>query len=73
MSSVDRLTEAVESIASRKEELFALLAELVSHPTVSPPARNSDAAQTVLAHRLAAIGFEVDRWTVYPGDDNVVG
>ncbi|MGF9819538.1 acetylornithine deacetylase [Brevibacillus agri] len=73
MSSVDRLTEAVESIASRKEELFALLAELVSHPTVSPPARNSDAAQTVLANRLAAIGFEVDRWTVYPGDDNVVG
>ncbi|MGN7470559.1 acetylornithine deacetylase [Brevibacillus sp. SAFN-007a] len=73
MSSVDRLTEAVESIARRKEELFALLAELVSHPTVSPPARNSDAAQTVLAHRLAAIGFEVDRWTVYPGDDNVVG
>ncbi|WP_340673680.1 acetylornithine deacetylase [Brevibacillus agri] len=73
MSSVNRLTEAVESIASRKEELFALLAELVSHPTVSPPARNSDAAQTVLAHRLAAIGFEVDRWTVYPGDDNVVG
>ncbi|MCG5253314.1 acetylornithine deacetylase [Brevibacillus agri] len=70
---MDRLTEAVESIASRKEELFALLAELVSHPTVSPPARNSDAAQTVLAHRLAAIGFEVDRWTVYPGDDNVVG
>lgn len=73
MSSVDRLTEAVESIARRKEELFALLAELVSHPTVSPPARNSDAAQTVLANRLAAIGFEVDRWTVYPGDDNVVG
>lgn len=70
---MDRLTEAVESIARRKEELFALLAELVSHPTVSPPARNSDAAQTVLAHRLAAIGFEVDRWTVYPGDDNVVG
>lgn len=70
---MDRLTEAVESIASRKEELFALLAELVSHPTVSPPARNSDAAQTVLANRLAAIGFEVDRWTVYPGDDNVVG
>ncbi|EJL44089.1 acetylornithine deacetylase or succinyl-diaminopimelate desuccinylase [Brevibacillus sp. CF112] len=70
---MNRLTEAVESIARRKEELFALLAELVSHPTVSPPARNSDAAQTVLAHRLAAIGFEVDRWTVYPGDDNVVG
>lgn len=70
---MDRLTEAVEAIASRKEELFALLAELVSHPTVSPPARNSDAAQTVLANRLAAIGFEVDRWTVYPGDDNIVG
>lgn len=70
---MDRLTEAVEAIASRKEEMFALLAELVSHPTVSPPARNSDAAQTVLANRLAAIGFEVDRWTVYPGDDNIVG
>ncbi|OUQ85681.1 acetylornithine deacetylase [Brevibacillus brevis] len=73
MSSVDRLTEAVESIASRKEELFALLAELVSHPTVSPPARNSDAAQGAIADRLQAMGFEVDRWTVYPGDDNIVG
>ncbi|MEK3743761.1 acetylornithine deacetylase [Brevibacillus sp. FSL K6-0770] len=73
MSSVDRLTEAVESIANRKDELFALLAKLVSQPTVSPPARNSDEAQSVIASQLADMGFAVDRFQVYPGDDNVVG
>lgn len=70
---MDRLQEAIAAIANRKEEMFALLQELVAHPTVSPPARNSDDAQSFLANELQAMGFEIDRWEVYPGDDNVVG
>jgi len=70
---MDRLREAVAAIAQRQEEMFDLLQTLVSHLTVSPPARNSDAAQEVVAKELKTLGFDVDRWTVYPGDDNVVG
>jgi formylaminopyrimidine deformylase len=70
---VDRVREAVAAIASRKEEMFELLKTLVSHPTVSPPARNSDEVQGILADELQRMGFEVDRWTVFPGDDNIVG
>jgi acetylornithine deacetylase/succinyl-diaminopimelate desuccinylase family protein len=67
---VERVVKAIEE---RKEELFSLLARLVSFPTVSPPARNSDEAQSFLADKLRKLGFTVDRWTVFPGDDNVVG
>lgn len=70
---MDRLTQAIDSIADRKEELFELLARLVSYPTVSPPARNSDQAQSFIEQELRNMGFEVDRWAVFPGDDNVVG
>jgi formylaminopyrimidine deformylase len=70
LNNVERVTAA---IAERREELFALLAELVAHPTVSPPARNSGGAQSLIARKLDELGFEVDRWPVFPGDDNVVG
>lgn len=70
---MDRVREAVEAIASRRQEMFDLLGTLVSHPTVSPPARNSDEVQGILADELMQMGFEVDRWTVFPGDDNIVG
>ncbi|MED4781058.1 acetylornithine deacetylase [Brevibacillus choshinensis] len=73
MSNVKGLTAAVEAIANRKDELFDLLGKLVSHPTVSPPARNSEHAQSLIAQELLEMGFDVDRWPVYPGDDNVVG
>ncbi|CAM3551920.1 acetylornithine deacetylase [Brevibacillus invocatus] len=73
MSSVDRVREAVAAIASRQQEMFDLLEILVSQPTVSPPARNSDEVQGILADELTQLGFEVDRWTVFPGDDNIVG
>lgn len=73
MSNVDRLEHAVAAIAQRQDELFALLQKLVACPTVSPPARNSDEAQTLIAQELSRLGFEVDRWPVFPGDDNVVG
>lgn len=67
------LTAAVEAMADRKDELFDLLGQLVSHPTVSPPARNSEHAQSLIAQELQEMGFDVDRWSVFPGDDNVVG
>jgi formylaminopyrimidine deformylase len=70
LNNVERVTAA---IAERREELFALLAELIAHPTVSPPARNSDGAQSLIAAKLRELGFDLDRWTVFPGDDNVVG
>ena len=73
MSNVERLQEAVSAIAEREDELFALLEKLIACPTVSPPARNSDEAQTLLVEELSGLGFEVDRWPVFPGDDNVVG
>ncbi|MED4582373.1 acetylornithine deacetylase [Brevibacillus choshinensis] len=73
MSNVKGLTAAVEAIANRKDELFDLLGKLVSHPTVSPPARNSEHAQSLIAQELLEMDFDVDRWPVYPGDDNVVG
>ncbi|MBM7568185.1 acetylornithine deacetylase [Paenibacillus sacheonensis] len=55
----------------RQEELFALLAELIAHPTVSPPARNTMDAQRFLERQLQASGFETELWEVYPGDPNV--
>lgn len=64
---------AVEAISSRKEELFDLLGHLVSYPTVSPPARNSEQAQSLIVKELQGLGFAIDRWPVFPGDDNVVG
>jgi len=70
---MERITAAVESIARRQDELFALLGQLVSYPTVSPPARNSEHAQSLIARELEQVGFTVDRWPVFPGDDNVVG
>ncbi|CAM5789761.1 acetylornithine deacetylase [Brevibacillus borstelensis] len=67
------MEHVLAAIEERREELFSLLSELIAQPTVSPPARNSDKAQTLVAEKLQALGFEVDRWTVFPGDDNVVG
>lgn len=55
----------------RQEELFALLAELIAFPTVSPPARNTLKAQQFLEEQLKASGFETELWEVYPNDPNV--
>jgi len=72
-ASTAKIDEIITAIRERKEELFSLLAELISYPTVSPPARNTDDAQTWMQNQLQDLGFDVDRWTVFPGDDNVVG
>lgn len=60
-----------QQVDERQDELFALLAELVAYPTVSPPARNTLEAQRFLEKQLQASGFATELWEVYPGDPNV--
>jgi formylaminopyrimidine deformylase len=67
---LERITSEVEA---RKGELLDLLTELVSFPTVSPPARNTNSVQEFIKGYLEALGFTTDKWDVYPGDPNVVG
>ncbi|SDX82191.1 acetylornithine deacetylase [Paenibacillus sp. CF384] len=67
-SIISHLQQQVEE---RQGELFALLAELIAFPTVSPPARNTLEAQRFLEEYLRANGFETELWEVYPGDPNV--
>ena len=66
----NRIYKAVEE---RKEELFKLLADLISFPTVSPPARNTSKLQNYIANFLEEQQMETDSWDVYPKDPNVVG
>jgi len=66
----ERITSEVET---RKSELVDLLSKLVSFPTVSPPARNTNEVQDFIRGYLDDLGFNTDKWDVYPGDPNVVG
>lgn len=63
----------LREIESRESELIRLLAKLVAFPTVSPPARNTEQIQSFVTEYLEDLGFDHDRWDVYPGDPNVVG
>ncbi|RAP77741.1 acetylornithine deacetylase [Paenibacillus montanisoli] len=65
------ISQLQQQVEERQEELFALLAELVAYPTVSPPARNTLQAQRHLEELLQELGFETELWEVYPGDPNV--
>lgn len=69
----ERKERILIEIESRKDELLQLLSKLISFPTVSPPARNTNEAQSYLAQYLRDLGFDIDTWDVYPGDPNVVG
>lgn len=66
----DRISNAVEA---KETELLDLLSKLISFPTVSPPARNTDEVQEFIKEYLEELGFHTDKWEVYPGDSNVVG
>ncbi len=59
-------------IENRRAELVELASALISFPTVSPPGRNTSDAQQFVADYLSALGFEIDRFDVYPGDPDVV-
>jgi formylaminopyrimidine deformylase len=70
----NELAEKIEvEVEARKEELLELLSTLVAFPTVSPPARNTNEIQGFIKDYLEGLGFQTDKWDVYPGDPNVVG
>lgn len=70
----EELTQKIsDEVEARKDELLTLLTKLVSFPTVSPPARNTNEVQEFIKEYLEEMGFTTDKWDVYPGDPNVVG
>jgi acetylornithine deacetylase/succinyl-diaminopimelate desuccinylase family protein len=71
--AMSELRAVIDGMAAREQELLDLLARLVAFPTVSPPARNTTAAQRFLQGYLEELGFTTDLWDVYPGDPNLVG
>ena len=60
-------------ILARRGELVALVRDLVGYPTLSPPGRNTEAAQAYVGAYLGRLGCAVDTFEVYPGDPDVVG
>ena len=67
------IAKITSEIEARKEELLDLLSDLVAFPTVSPPARNTNEVQGFIKGYLEELGFNNDKWDVYPNDPNVVG
>lgn len=67
------LHEIHAAIESRQGELVELARTLIAFPTLSPPGRNTGAAQDFVAGYLKQIGFSIDRFDVYPGDPDIVG
>ncbi|RNA67692.1 acetylornithine deacetylase [Alteribacter keqinensis] len=69
----DQVSQLIEQIDARQDELVALVKQLVRFPTPSPPARNTGEAQEFFAGQLRDLGFDIDQWEVFPNDPNVVG
>ncbi|UOQ42894.1 acetylornithine deacetylase [Halobacillus salinarum] len=67
------LTELLSEVERRENELYQLLSDLISYPTVSPPARNTTEAQDYVSDYLRKIGFSIEQWELYPGDSIVAG
>lgn len=67
------IAEIQAEIGRRRDELVELASALIGFPTLSPPGRNTGAAQDFVGEYLQAMGFAVDRFDVYPGDPDVVG
>src|SRR5699024_12824166 len=63
----------MQQVDERTNELLELLENLIRFRTESPPARNTRQAQNFVADYLKSLGFTIDQWELYPGDDNVVG
>lgn len=60
-------------IIEHRADLVARVRDLVAFPTLSPPGRNTAAAQASVAGWLRSLGCEVEQFEVYPGDPDVVG
>src|SRR5699024_4257530 len=67
------MEQIIDLVDERIEELKQILADLVAFPTVSPPARNTEAIQSYIANFLNKEGFETTTWDVFPQDPNVLG
>ncbi|HET9015376.1 MAG TPA: acetylornithine deacetylase [Thermomicrobiaceae bacterium] len=61
-----------EAIAGSTDDLLALAGRLIAFPTESPPGRNTAAIQGFLADFLRGLGFDVERFDVYPGDPDLI-
>ncbi|MCR6112323.1 acetylornithine deacetylase [Bacillus sp. A301a_S52] len=68
-----QLDDLLTQMDDRRGELLTLVKDLIRFPTESPPARNTEEAQSFIAEKLRAIGFSIDQWDVFPHDPNVVG
>lgn len=66
------LDALIASVEGRKDELVDLLSDLVRFETPTPPARNTVPAQNHVQALLEDMGFDIDRWDVYPNDPVVV-
>ncbi|MEH6954274.1 acetylornithine deacetylase [Neobacillus drentensis] len=69
----DLLAKISQEVEVREAELIVLVTALIAFPTVSPPARNTNEVQNFIKDYLEDLGFNTDKWDVYPGDANVVG
>ncbi|MDM5186955.1 acetylornithine deacetylase [Bacillus sp. DX4.1] len=67
------ISQLLEQIDLRKEELLELTKTLIHFETPAPPARNTNEAQQFVADFLTQCDFTIDKWDVYPNDPNVVG
>jgi acetylornithine deacetylase len=67
------LQEIHTAIEQRRVELVELACKLIAFPTLSPPGRNTGAAQDFVSDYLERLGFAIDRFDVYPGDPDIVG
>ncbi|UTR16235.1 acetylornithine deacetylase [Salipaludibacillus sp. LMS25] len=68
-----QLDDLLTQVDDHREELVTLVKDLIRFPTESPPARNTEEAQSFIAEKLREIGFSIDQWDVFPHDPNVVG
>ncbi|MGP4039723.1 acetylornithine deacetylase [Gracilibacillus sp. D59] len=67
------ITHLANLVEERKDELKQILSDLISFPTVSPPARNTSEIQAYIAEYLEGLDFQTERWDVFPNDPNLVG
>lgn len=67
------ITDLMNQVDSRQDELIEILTTLIRYETPAPPARNTKEAQDYVAKFLAQHNFTIDTWELYPNDPIVVG
>lgn len=67
------ITDLMNQVDSRQDELIEILTTLIRYETPAPPARNTKEVQDYVAKFLAQHNFTIDTWELYPNDPIVVG